>query len=349
MLPVLEGLADAGARLSIDTSKAAVAAAAIDAGATIVNDVTALRGDERMAALVAERGCDVCLMHMLGEPRTMQRDPRYDDVVDDVRAFLAARLEHAVARGIDEERVWLDPGIGFGKTIDHNLALLRASTRSSRSAGRSSSGPRASRFSARSPAATAGDRVAGDDRDERARAGARRERLSRPRRRRGARCPRGRGCYVARSMGTGDEDDIDESLDDDEFDDDEDRVQTVVTVEVNGLSLYTHHGVTAAEREVGQRLILDIRLELGEADATVTDRVEDTVDYGRVCEVAALVATQRSDKTLERLCAAIADRLLKDFDAQAVSVKASKPEPPIPLPVEDVSVEVWRELGELDD
>jgi dihydropteroate synthase len=124
VLPVLEGLADSGARMSIDTSKAAVAAAAIDAGATIVNDVTALRGDVEMAALVAERGCDVCLMHMLGEPRTMQRDPSYDDVVDDVRAFLAARLQHAVAQGIDEQRVWLDPGIGFGKTIDHNLELL---------------------------------------------------------------------------------------------------------------------------------------------------------------------------------------------------------------------------------
>jgi dihydroneopterin aldolase len=145
------------------------------------------------------------------------------------------------------------------------------------------------------------------------------------------------------------DDDIDDDGLDDEFDDDEDAIQTVVTVEVNGLSLFTHHGVTAAEREVGQRLILDIRLELGEADATVTDRVEDTVDYAKVCEVAALVATQRSDKTLERLCAAIADRLLKDFDAQAVSVKASKPEPPFALPVDDVSVEVWRELGELDD
>jgi len=124
VLPVLEGLADAGVRLSIDTSKAAVAAAALDAGATIVNDVTALRGDVRMAAVVAERGCVVCLMHMLGEPRTMQLDPRYDDVVDEVRAFLAARLEHAIAHGIDEQRVWLDPGIGFGKTIDHNLELL---------------------------------------------------------------------------------------------------------------------------------------------------------------------------------------------------------------------------------
>ncbi len=124
VLPVLEELAGAGARLSIDTSKAAVAAAAIDAGATVVNDVTALRGDPAMAALVAQRGCDVCLMHMLGEPRTMQRDPRYDDVVDDVKAFLAQRLEVAVGAGISEQRVWLDPGIGFGKTIDHNLELL---------------------------------------------------------------------------------------------------------------------------------------------------------------------------------------------------------------------------------
>jgi dihydropteroate synthase len=124
VVPVLEGLAGAGARLSIDTSKAAVAAAALDAGATFVNDVTALRGDPAMAALVAERGCDVCLMHMLGEPRTMQRDPRYADVVDDVKAFLAQRLELAVAAGIAEEHVWLDPGIGFGKTVDHNLELL---------------------------------------------------------------------------------------------------------------------------------------------------------------------------------------------------------------------------------
>jgi dihydropteroate synthase len=124
VLPVLEGLGGAGARLSIDTSKAAVAAAALDAGATIVNDVTALRGDPAMAALVARRGCDVCLMHMLGEPRTMQRDPRYGDVVADVRAFLAARLAFAVEAGIARERVWLDPGIGFGKTIDHNLELL---------------------------------------------------------------------------------------------------------------------------------------------------------------------------------------------------------------------------------
>ncbi len=127
VVPVVEGLRDAGigARLSIDTSKAAVAAAALDAGVEIVNDVTALRADPAMAALVAERGADCVLMHMRGEPRTMQADPRYDDVVDDVRAFLAERLEAAVAAGIAPERIWLDPGIGFGKTTAHNLELLR--------------------------------------------------------------------------------------------------------------------------------------------------------------------------------------------------------------------------------
>ncbi len=149
-------------------------------------------------------------------------------------------------------------------------------------------------------------------------------------------------------MGPADDDIEDDDVDDD-FDDEDAGIQTVVTVEVNGLSLYTHHGVTAAERVVGQRLIIDIRMMVGGADATVTDRLDDTVDYARVCEVAALVATQRSDNTLERLCGAIADRLLRDFDAQEVSVKAAKPEPPIPLPVDDVSVEVWRELGDLDD
>ncbi len=104
--------------------------------------------------------------------------------------------------------------------------------------------------------------------------------------------------------------------------------------------------MTAAEREVGQRLLVDLRMEVGEVDATVTDLVEDTVDYGEVCTVVALVAQQRSYKTLERLCTAIADRVLADFAVEAVSVKAAKPEPPIPLPVEEVSVEVWREPAE---
>ncbi len=125
VVPVLEGLSDVGATLSIDTSKAAVARAALQAGATLVNDVTALRGDDAMAEVVASGGADVCLMHMRGEPHTMQRDPRYEDVVSEVVAFLEERLALAVSAGIAEERVLLDPGIGFGKTPEHNLTLLR--------------------------------------------------------------------------------------------------------------------------------------------------------------------------------------------------------------------------------
>ena len=129
VLPVVEGLAaELAAReatLSIDTSKAAVARAALQAGAGLVNDVTALRGDREMVEVVAESNADCCLMHMLGEPRTMQREPRYADVVDDVKAFLAERLAFAVGAGVAEERVLLDPGIGFGKTLAHNLELLR--------------------------------------------------------------------------------------------------------------------------------------------------------------------------------------------------------------------------------
>jgi dihydropteroate synthase len=126
VVPVIERLARSGqARLSIDTTKAGVARAALEAGACLVNDVSALRFDPDMAALVAETGAGCCLMHMLGEPRTMQENPRYEDVVSDVKAFLEERLAFAVGEGIDEERVWLDPGIGFGKTVEHNLELLR--------------------------------------------------------------------------------------------------------------------------------------------------------------------------------------------------------------------------------
>jgi dihydroneopterin aldolase len=142
-----------------------------------------------------------------------------------------------------------------------------------------------------------------------------------------------------------DDDDSDE-YDGEELDDETEGVGEAVTIEITGLSLYTHHGVSDAEREVGQRLVIDLRLDLGETDATVTDDVADTVDYGDVCQLVALVAQQRSHRTLERLCSTIADRLLADYAIEAVWVKASKPEPPIPLPVEEVSVEVWREASE---
>jgi dihydropteroate synthase len=128
VVPVLEGVAQAGlldhAQVSIDTCKVSVAAAALYAGASLVNDVTAFRADPQMAALVADSGAECCLMHMLGEPRTMQQEPRYDDVVDDVKAFLEERMDFAVRAGVREERILLDPGIGFGKTVQHNLTLL---------------------------------------------------------------------------------------------------------------------------------------------------------------------------------------------------------------------------------
>jgi dihydropteroate synthase len=125
VVPVVSALRDVHAQLSVDTMKLAVAEAAVEAGATFVNDVTAFRHDPAIAGLVADRGCDCCLMHALGEPRTMQKDPRYGDVVDDVRAFLEQRVRFAVGEGVREERIVLDPGIGFGKTLDHNLELLR--------------------------------------------------------------------------------------------------------------------------------------------------------------------------------------------------------------------------------
>ena len=126
VVPVIRGIVAErpGAIVSVDTYRSGTAEAALSAGASVVNDVTALRGDPRLAEVVADARCPVILMHMLGEPKTMQRDPRYGDVVREVRGFLAGRAERAVAAGVGEENIILDPGIGFGKTLEHNLALL---------------------------------------------------------------------------------------------------------------------------------------------------------------------------------------------------------------------------------
>jgi 7,8-dihydroneopterin aldolase/epimerase/oxygenase len=142
----------------------------------------------------------------------------------------------------------------------------------------------------------------------------------------------------------GPDDEFDDHLDDDPLDEDRQSAPPTVTIEISGLSLYTRHGVHEAERELGQRLVFDIVFELDQSDATITDRVDDTIDYAEVCEQVALSAQERSYKTLERLCDAIADRLIDHFGAESVRVKATKPEPPIPLPVDEVSVEVWKEL-----
>jgi dihydropteroate synthase len=127
VVPVIEGLLAARpeAVISVDTYRSETAVAALEAGAHIVNDVTALRGDPSMASVVADARCPVILMHMQGEPKTMQREPHYKDVVSEVTDFLESRAEHAVRAGVRPENIIVDPGIGFGKTLQHNLALLR--------------------------------------------------------------------------------------------------------------------------------------------------------------------------------------------------------------------------------
>jgi 7,8-dihydroneopterin aldolase/epimerase/oxygenase len=121
-----------------------------------------------------------------------------------------------------------------------------------------------------------------------------------------------------------------------------DSFDSSVRIEISRLSLFTHHGVSDAEQQAGQRLVFDIAFEVEDCDATVTDRLEDTIDYSAVCQAVALIATERSYRTLERLCTAVADMLEERFSAANVVVRATKPEPPIPLPVEEVSVEVER-------
>jgi 7,8-dihydroneopterin aldolase/epimerase/oxygenase len=144
-------------------------------------------------------------------------------------------------------------------------------------------------------------------------------------------------------MGEHDADEFDDL--DDVDGDEEEGSEPEVTIEISGLSLYTHLGVSEAEREIGQRLLIDIRIDVGECDATLTDRIEDTIDYGQVCELVNLIAHQRTYRTLERLCAVVAEQLLDRYDAGTVWIKAAKPEPPLALPVSEVSVEVWREAA----
>ncbi len=121
--------------------------------------------------------------------------------------------------------------------------------------------------------------------------------------------------------------------------------ESSVQVELRGLSIYTHHGVTDAEQEVGQRLVLDISFDVPDCDAVLTDRIEDTIDYAEVSDIVALAATERSYRTLERLCGVITERLMERFGSDLVRVRAAKPEPPIPLAIEEVAVEVVRERG----
>ena len=294
-------------------------------------------------------------------------------MVDEVKAFLEERLRFAVGEGVAEERIMLDPGIGFGKTAAHNLELLRRLHELAALGRPLVIGTSRKSFLGRIAADDAGlaepldaqHRLAGTIatnvlalergasvfrvhdvapvREALAVAAATlggRWTASRPRPGR-----RGRPGRAAEEPGRPTRDRRRGRVDEDATTRLE-RGAESVTIEITGLSLYTHHGVSEAEREVGQRLVLDLRLDVGETDATATDALEDTIDYAEVCQLVALVAQQRSHKTLERLCSVVADRLLGDYALEGVWVKATKPEPPIPLSVDEVSVEIWREAEE---
>ena len=278
----------------------------------------------------------------------MQDDPRYDDVVDDVKAFLAERIEFATSQGVAEERIWIDPGIGFGKTLEHNLELLRrlgelgelgrpivvGTSRKSfigKLTGREVDERLGGTIASNVLALLGGAEVFRVHDVAELRAGARRRRgdpgppcLGAA----GAVDPRVvrrqvRSTGRARFAGTVPAVEAHRQ-----------GLDSAVEVELRGLSIYTHHGVTEAEREIGQRLEIDVSFDVPDCDAVLTDRLEDTVDYAEVCDIVALAATERSYKTLERLCHVIGERLMERFGCESVRVRAAKPEPPLPLAVE---------------
>ena len=291
VVPVLDRL-EGDLPLSIDTTKAAVARAALERGAVLVNDVTALRDDPELAGVVAGSGAYLCLMHMQGEPRTMQAEPRYDDVADEVASFLEERLAFAVAAGIPEERICLDPGIGFGKTVAHNLELVRrldvlvALGRpvlvgfSRKSSLRKLTGSEDLLGASVAAAVTAFER----------------------------------GATILRVH------DVKPTVD----------ALTVaaasrmITVEVRDLRVFGRHGVHEEERERGQDFVFDVELEVGERGTS--DRLEDAVDYVAVARVVQEVSDSARYALLEALASAVADELGRRFSPERLRVRVRKPE-----------------------
>ena len=284
-----------GAPVSIDTSKAEVARQALDLGAELVNDVTALRGDPELAGAVADAGAYLCLMHMQGEPRTMQADPRYDDVAAEVAAFLEERLEFAVSAGIPEERICLDPGIGFGKTLEHNLELVRRldvllalgrpvviGFSRKRSLGRLLGDPDATTGSVAASVAAA---VAAYE----------------------------RGATILRVH------DVRETV----------EALTVaggdaVILELHGLEVFGRHGVLEEEKLDGQVFLYDVELEVEEPAA---DSIDEAVDYRLVADCVQEISDSTSFDLIETLAVAVAEALLARLSAARVRVRVRKPRP----------------------
>ncbi len=318
VVPVIERVAaETGTPISIDTMKADVAEAAVRAGASLVNDVTALRGDRRMAEVVAAAGVPVCLMHMLGEPRTMQDDPRYGDVVAEVCEFLAERAEWAQAQGVDRDQICVDPGIGFGKTTEHNLALLRRLDEVVALGYPVVIGVSRKRFlGALTGCRRARPRPRLDRRGPRGRA-ARGVDAAGARRGRDAPGARGRGRDRGRVSGP--------------------------LIEIRGLRVFAYHGVFEHERRDGQDFVLDITLLASSDAAGSTDELGDAVDYGAVCERAVELTQSGPYNLIERVAELVATSLLAEFPVDRVTVRVAKPDAPIPHPFDHVAVTVTHE------
>ena len=297
-----------------------------------------------MAALCAERGAGVVLMHMAGEPRTMQENPEYDDVVAEVRDFLAARLEAAVAAGIDESRIWLDPGIGFGKTDRHNFELLRGLGELATLGRPLVVGTSRKSFIGRTDGSAADERLGGTIATSilAAAAGAAVLRVHDVREMDQALRVAARSSDRFWTVSDPDESPMNP-------DGSNGGVESSAEIELRGLSIYTHHGVSDAEQEVGQRLEFDISFDVPDCDAMFTDRLEDTVDYAEVCDIVAFVATERSYRTLERLAHVVGERLIERYGCESVRVRAAKPEPPLPLAIQEIAVEITQERAVDDD
>jgi dihydropteroate synthase len=313
--------------IAVDTSKAAVAREAIAAGATMVNDITAL-GDPEMAGTVAGAGVDLALMHMQGTPRTMQERPHYDDVVAEVSSWLRERVDVAVAAGVDRERICVDPGIGFGKTLEHNLALLvnlpalEAATGAPVLVGVSRKS-----FLGRILGDAGRDRTAATlaaDLDAAAR-GAWMLRVHDPGEH--ADALRVRRALLAAEPPAG------------AF------AEGSVELAIDGLVVVAHHGALAAERELGQRFVVDLRLTPESTRAADTDDLRDAVDYGRVALRARELVEGGPYALLERLGDEVARTLLAEFALRRVTVRVAKPSAPIPAAFDAVSVTVTRHAG----
>jgi dihydropteroate synthase len=328
VIPVIEALArEVTVPISIDTAKAGVAQAALEAGAVIVNDVTALRGDRRMAEVVASTEAGVVLMHMLGDPRTMQKNPRYRDVVAEVGASLLAWAKGAEASGVERERIVIDPGIGFGKNLDHNLLLLRNLPSLTALGYPVLVGPSRKSFIHAALGLPHGERLE-------ATAGAVAWAVAQ-----GAQLVRVHDVTEMVRVVRMTEAIRDVGASEDEFEPPPGRDKVIV----RGLTVFGYHGVHAHEQERGQDFVIDLEAHLDLRPAGRGDELDETVDYSDLTRRAAAIVSSERFNLIEALAERLAAEVLEDPRVARTVIRVAKPEALAGRSVETVLVEIERE------